>query len=319
MKAMVIDRYGGSDQLTPREVERPQPGRGEVLIRVRASGVNPVDWKIRRGMLRLLLRSRFPLILGGDVAGEIEAVGPGVTRWRESEPVFALLDLRRGGGGYAEYAVAPETAVARRPDSLSVEEAASMPIAALTALQSLRDLGRLAKGQLVLVNGASGGVGTFAVQIGKALGARVVGVCRADNAELVQGLGADEIIDYQQEDFTRRPERYHVVLDAVAKSSFADCARILEPEGIYISTLPGPGVLLLGAFLPGAGLLGYGKRAKLIVVKGMGDDLALLGRYADEGRLRPVIDRVYPLEQVREAHDQSESGRVRGKIVLRVP
>src|SRR3954452_17737589 len=183
MKAIVIDGYGASDRLQLREVERPEPSAGEVLIRVRAAGVNPIDWKVRRGLLRPVLWLRFPVILGSDVAGVVEAVGPGVTRFRPGDPVFALLYPRRHGpGGYAEYAVARESAVARKPEALSFEEAASLPVAALTALQSLRDLGRLPAGGSALINGASGGVGTFAVQLARALGAaRVVGVCGPSN------------------------------------------------------------------------------------------------------------------------------------------
>jgi NADPH:quinone reductase-like Zn-dependent oxidoreductase len=319
MKAIVIDKYGTSDRLQLREVERPKPSAGEVLIRVHAAGVNPVDWKIRRGMLRPLLWLRFPIILGFDVAGVVEEAGPGVNRFRPGDPVFALLHPRRHGpGGYAGYAVAPDSAVARKPDALGFEEAASLPVAALTALQSLRDLGRLPAGGSALINGASGGVGVFAVQLARALGAaRVTGVCGPNNVELVRGLGADTVIDYTREDFTRRPGRVDVILDAVAKSSFGACRRILGPRGTYVTTLPMPGALLWGALLPVAGLLGYGKRAKFVAAHPRGSDLEFLARLADEGKLRPVIDRVFPFEQAREAHDFSATERARGKIVLR--
>ncbi len=317
MKAVVIDRFGGLDQLSIREMPRPEPGVGEVLIRVQAAGVNPLDWKIRQGQLRLLLGSKFPKILGVDVAGEVSAVGSGVSQFRVSDPVFALLNPTRAGG-YAEYVVAQESAVAKRPEGLSAEDAAALPVAGLTALQSLRDLGELAEGQALLVNGASGGVGTFAVQIGKILGAEVVGVCRGCNAELVRGLGADEVIDYTREDFTSRPAWFDVVLDAVAQRSFSACSRVLSSRGTYISTLPGPGLFFWMAAGPLAGLFGSKKRAKLIVVKKRGEDLDLLARWVVEGKLRPLIEQVFPLEAVREAHERSESGRVRGKIVLRV-
>jgi NADPH:quinone reductase-like Zn-dependent oxidoreductase len=318
MKAIVIDRYGTSDRLQLREVERPRPSAGEVLIRVHAAGVNPIDWKVRRGLLRPVLWLRFPIILGSDVAGVVEEVGPGVTRFRPGDPVFALLyPKRHGPGGYAEYAVAPDSAVARKPEALSFEEAASMPVAALTALQSLRDLGRLAAGGSALIDGASGGVGTFAVQLARALGAaRVAGVCGPSNVELVRGLGADTVIDYTREDFTRRPDRLDVILDAVAKSSFGACRRILGPRGTYVTTLPMPGVLFWGALLPVAGRLGYGKRAKFVVAQARGSDLEFLGRLVDEGKLRPIIDRIFAFDQVKEAHDFSETGRARGKIVL---
>jgi NADPH:quinone reductase-like Zn-dependent oxidoreductase len=321
MIAAVIDEYGGADRLQVREVDRPEPGPGELRIRVRAAGVNPVDWKIRRGDLRLILRSKLPMILGGDVAGEVDAVGPGVSRFGPGDPVVALLDLARGGGGYAEFAVCPESAAARRPEAWSVEEAASVPIAGLTALQSLRDLGRLPEGGggSVLVNGASGGVGTFAIQIAKAMGARVVGTCSASNEGLVRGLGADEVIDYRLEDFTRRDDRFDVVLDASARSSFGRSSRVLKPGGAYVSTLPSPGLFAWKGALPVLRLLGNRKRAHFVLVSALGEDLAFLGRLGDEGRLRPVIDRVFPLEEVRQAHERSETGHPAGKVVLRIP
>jgi NADPH:quinone reductase-like Zn-dependent oxidoreductase len=320
MKAVVIDQYGTSNRLRLGEVERPKPKAGEVLIRVHAAGVNPIDWKIRRGLFRPLLWLKFPIILGCDVAGVVEEIGPDVTRFRPGDPVFGLLGPRRHGpGGYAEYAVAPVPAVALKPQSLSFEEAASMPVAALTALQSLRDLGRLQPGGSVLINGASGGVGTFALPIARALGAaRVTGVCGPRNLELVRSLGADAVIDYRQADFTHQPERYDVILDAVAMSSFRACRPILTPSGTYVTSLPMPGAMLWGAVLPAARLFGYRKRALIVVAKARSADLEFLGRLADEGKLRPVLDRVLPLEEARAAHDFSETERARGKIVLRV-
>jgi NADPH:quinone reductase-like Zn-dependent oxidoreductase len=320
MKAIVIDGYGASDRLLLREVETPRPAAGEVLIRVHAAGVNPIDWKIRRGLFRPVLWLRFPVILGCDVSGVVEAAGPGVTRFQPGDPVFGLLDPKRHGpGGYAEYAAAPESSLARKPELLSFEEAASLPVAALTALQSLRDLGRLRAGGSVLINGASGGVGTLAIPLARALGAlRIAGVCGPSNVELVRSLGADPVIDYRREDFTRRPETYDVVLDAVAMSSFGACRRLLTPRGVYVTTLPMPGAVAWGAILPIAGLLGYGKRAKIVLARGRAPDLEFLARQADLGHLRPIIDRVLPLEQAREAHDYSETERARGKIVLRV-
>jgi NADPH:quinone reductase-like Zn-dependent oxidoreductase len=320
MKAAVIDDYGGIDRLRLRDVERPAPAAGEVLIRVHAAGLNPVDWKIRRGMLRLVLWWRFPIILGFDVAGVVEAVGPSVTRFHPGDRVVAMLSARgHGPGGYAEYAVALESAAALKPESLSFEEAASLPVAALTALQSLRDLGRLEAGGSALINGASGGVGSFAVQLGRALGAaNITGVCGPGNLALVRSLGADTVIDYTRDDFTRRPEHYDVVLDAVAKSSFGACRRVLNASGTYITTLPAPGPLVWTALRPAARLLGFRKRACFVVARPHGSDLEFLGRLANEGKLKPLIDGVFPLDQVAEAHRASETQRVRGKIVLRV-
>jgi NADPH:quinone reductase-like Zn-dependent oxidoreductase len=270
-------------------------------------------------MLRAVLWLKFPVILGGDVAGVVEEVGPSVAGFRVGDPVFALLMPKpHGSGGYAEFAVATESAVAAKPDSLSFEEAAAIPIAGLTALQALRDLGRLSAGQSVLINGASGGVGSFGVQIARAMGASVTAVCGPSNVDFVRGLGADRVIDYSREDFTRRPESYDVVFDAVAKSSFGACARILGPSGVYITTLPSPGVLFWNVVRPLARLVGQRTRAHFIMVKASGADLAYLGRLADERKLKPVIDRMFPLEQAKEAHDVAETERTRGKIVLRV-
>jgi NADPH:quinone reductase-like Zn-dependent oxidoreductase len=215
--------------------------------------------------------------------------------------------------------VAPESAVARKPEVLSFEEASSLPVAAITALQALRDLGKLTAGKSVLINGASGGVGTFAVPIAKALGAgRVTGVCGPRNLELVRGLGADAVIDYTREDFTRRPERHDIILDAVARSHFTACRRVLGESGTYITTLPMPGAMLWSVLGPIAGLLGSGKRAKVIVAQARAADLEFLGQLASEGKLRPVIDRVFALEEVKEAHEASEAERARGKLILRV-
>jgi NADPH:quinone reductase-like Zn-dependent oxidoreductase len=317
MRAAVIDGYGGPDRFRIAEVEAPQPGPGQLLVRVRAAGVNPVDWKIRRGSLRMVLPARFPLILGYDIAGEVEAVGPEVARFEPGDPVYAMLDGRHGGG-YAEYALVGESAAAPKPERLTFEEAAAIPVAALTALQALRDKGELAQGELVLVNGGSGGVGHFAVQIAVALGARAVAVASRSNQEFLRELGAERAISYEEEDFTRDDETFDVVFDAVANSSFQDCSLILGEGGVYITTTPGPSDILRGVASSIAGLLGPARRSRWVRVHPSGEDLAFLGRLADLGRLRPVIDQVFPLELIREAHEASEGGHVRGKVVVRV-
>ena len=317
MRAVVIDGYGGREVLQLREVPKPQPLAGEILVRVRASGINPVDWKIRNGLLKPLLPRSFPHILGSDVAGEVEEIGRDVDKFRPGDQVYAMLPATQGGG-YAEYAVVSVKHVAQKPADLSFEEAAAVPLAGMTALQALRDKGKLQAGQSVLVNGAAGGVGSFAVQIAKALGARVAGVCGPDNIRLVLGLGTDDVIDYRDADFTRSPERYDVVFDAVAKRSFAECARVMTPQGRYVTTLPSASLAFWSVVLPLARLAGYRKRARFILVRASGQDLEFLACLAQEGKLRPVIDRAYALEQVQEAHAYSESERAHGKIVLRI-
>ena len=317
MRAAVIDSYGGPDRLRIGEMEAPQPGPGQLLVRVRAAGVNPVDWKIRRGSLRMILPAKFPLVLGYDIAGEVEAIGPEVARFEPGDPVYAMLDSRHGGG-YAEYALVGESAAAPKPERLSFEEAAAIPLAGLTALQALRNKGELAEGERVLVNGAAGGVGHFAVQIAAALGGRVVAVASGRNQDFVRELGAERAISYEEEDFTRDEETFDVVFDAVGKSSFQDCELILGDGGVYVTTTPGPSDILRGVVSSVAGLFGPARRSRWVSVRPSGDDLAFLGRLADLGRIRPVIDQVFPLEQIREAHEMSEAGHVRGKIVVRV-
>ncbi len=317
MQAVAIDAYGGTDQLELREMEVPEPGRGQLRIRVRAAAVNPIDWKLRSGQLRFLLPQRFPLVLGFDAAGEVDALGPGAEGFTVGDPVYARLDTN-GGGSYAQYAVAGARAFARKPESLTMEQAAAIPLAALTALQALRDLGGLGEGQKALVNGASGGVGTFAVQIASALGAEATGVCSAANAELVRELGATEVVDYAREDFTKRAASYAVVFDAVANRSFIEARRVLAPGGAYVTTLPSPGILLWAALTAAAPLIG-GRKARMIRVAPRGKDLEYLTGLVDDGRLKPLIDSEFPLERIAEAHQRSESGRARGKIVISIP
>jgi NADPH:quinone reductase-like Zn-dependent oxidoreductase len=316
MRAVVIDRYGGREVLQVREVPKPRPVAGEILVRVRACSINPVDWKIRNGLLKPLLPRSFPHILGSDIAGEVEEIGSEVAHFRAGDEVYAMVPATRGGG-YAEYVAVSASHAARKPAPLSFEEAAAIPLAALTALQALRDKGKLKAGQSVLINGAAGGVGSFAVQIAKALGAKVTGVCGPDTNQLVLGLGANKVINYRNQDFTRTPERYDIVFDAVANRSFAECARIMTPRGRYVTTLPSASLVLWSAILPIANLVGYLKRARIILVRAGGRDLEFLKSLAENGQLRPVIDRVYSLEQIQEAHAYSESGHVHGKIVLR--
>jgi NADPH:quinone reductase-like Zn-dependent oxidoreductase len=315
VKAIVIDGYGGRDRMRYCERPQPTPGSGEILVAVRAAGVNPVDWKIRRGDLRRFLRLNFPYIPGGDVAGEVVTTGPGVTQFKPGDRVVAFVDLARGGG-YAERAVVREVSAALMPRSLNVFEAATLPIAGVTALQALRDKGGLRQGGSALVNGGAGGVGHFGVQIARAIGARTAATCGPSNIAFVESLGADLVIDYTREDFTRRPERYDVVLDAVAKSSFAACRPLLNPGRSYVTTLPSAGVLFWGAVQLAAGLVSQAKQSKFLMVRPLGTDLAYLGQLADEGRLRPSLAGTYPLERAAEALEASEAGHTRGKIVL---
>jgi NADPH:quinone reductase-like Zn-dependent oxidoreductase len=313
MKAAVIGRYGGNEVVELRDLPMPAPAEREVLVRVRGASVNPVDWKIRSGKARILTGRRFPKVLGMECAGEIVEIGSAIRGFGQGEPVIVFIGIRRLGA-FAEYVCAPEQSVFAAPRNLSFPEASTLPIAALTALQSLRDLGRLAGGGRVLINGASGGVGTFAVQIARTFSADVTAVCSAANFDLVRGLGADRVIDYTRQDFTRGSERYDLIFDAVGKSSFAKSKRALTAEGIYVSTLPSPSGVL-NQYLTGHLTR---KKARIIMVKPNPADMDWLRKQIEADRIRVVIDRIYPLEQIREAFAYSKTGKARGKVVLTV-
>jgi NADPH:quinone reductase-like Zn-dependent oxidoreductase len=315
MKAIVINDYGKAAELRLRELPDPQPGRDEILVRVRAAGVNPLDWKIRQGQLRLFIRPRFPYVPGSDLAGEVVSVGADVRKFAPGEAVVAYADPRRGGA-YAELAVVKEANAALKPSSLGFAEAASLPIAACTALQALRDIGRVAEGAKILVLGGAGGVGHFAVQIAKALGAAVSATCGPANVEFVRSLGADEAFDYSRQNVLAGEGRYDVIFDAVGKSSFSASRNALAPSGTYVTTLPSPDLFVWAPIQQIAALLGPAKQARLIMVRVTSDDLAYLGRLADAGRLKPVVSATFPLERAEEAHLASEAGHTRGKIIL---
>ena len=322
MKAVLYPRYGGPDILELQELETPKPTDEEVLIRVRASSVNPYDWHFMRGepyLLRLMSGVRRPKIprLGADVAGTVEAVGRSVREFIPGDRVFGTAK-----GAFAEYSCAKESSLARVPENVSFEEAASAPIAALTALQALRDKAHIRAGQSVLVNGAAGGVGTFAVQIAKSFGAEVTGVCSTRNLETVRAIGADHVIDYTREDFTKAAERYDVILDLVGNHSLVACRRLLRPNGIYVSAggttdrwMIGP---LMGMVaLPILSLFGSRKLTGLFA-RMNSQDLKIIADLMAEGKVRPVIDRYYPLGEVAEAIRYIEGGHARGKVVISV-
>ncbi|MEA5564686.1 NAD(P)-dependent alcohol dehydrogenase [Anabaena sp. UHCC 0399] len=310
MKAVIIRRYGATDVLQYEELEQPQIKPDELLVRVHASSVNPIDWKTRKGMLSFLTGNKFPMILGFDVAGEVVAVGSQVTRFRVGDAIYGSTKFP--GGAYAEFAAVPENLAALKPKNLSYEEAATVPLAAMTALQALRDLGHILPRQKVLINGAAGGVGMFAVQIAKAFNAEVTGVCSTKNLEFVKSLGADRVIDYTEQDFTAEMIQYDIIFDAVAKRSLAHCKKVLKPNGVYISTLPTPDVLIQGFF----SMFFPGQKAKFVMEKPNAQDLVYLKELIEAGKVRTVIDRTYPLQELAAAHAYSESERTVGKIAI---
>lgn len=317
MKAAVIDGYGGRERLEVREIPRPEPGVGQILIRVRAASVNPIDWKLRGGGYRLVMPASFPLVLGFDAAGVVEAVGPEVDRFEPGDRVYAYLDNRHGGA-YAEYALAGQAVTAEMPASLSFEEAAALPLAATTALLALRDKGGITAGDEVLINGASGGVGHFAVQIASLFGARVTAVASERHRDFLFELGAHRFLDYRQGDFLDEDFDYRIIFDVVGNRSYAECDPVLADGGVYVTTQFSPAILLSNLKTQASGLFGETRRSRYIVVHPDGESLDDLSRWVEQGKLRPVVDRVFSLEEIRQAHEASESGHTRGKVVVRI-
>jgi 2-desacetyl-2-hydroxyethyl bacteriochlorophyllide A dehydrogenase len=309
MYATVIHQYGAPDVFDYRLVDAPAIKPDQVLIRVFASSVNPIDWKVRKGMLKLLPGQQFPLILGFDVAGEIIKVGDQVSRFQVGDAVYAYSD-QFPGGAYAEYIAVSENVTAPKPYNQSYPEAAAVPLAATTALQALRDCGMLKAGQRVLINGASGGVGIFAVQLAKVFGAEVTAVCGPQNIELMQNLGSDRVIDYKQINFTQEAATYDLIFDVVGSKPFSDCKKVLKPSGIYVSTQPAPGNFvqaLISSVLPG-------QTAKVIIARANAGDLLYLKEQIESGKVRSIVDHTYPLTEIAEAHRYSEEGHAVGKI-----
>ncbi len=312
MKAVVCHRYGDPDALRCEDVPTPTPAEGELLIRVRAAALNPLDWHLTKGqpyISRIFTGLRRPKSRPGrDLAGVVEAVGPGVTGFRLGDAVYGAS----ANGTCAEYVCAKASKLARKPANISFEQAAAVPVAGITALQGLRDKGRVAEGQRVLVNGASGGVGTFAVQIARAFGARVTGVCSTRNLSLVRSLGADDVFDYTQDDFTRSQQRYHLLFDNILNHSFADCRRVLEPGGMHV-VAGGPA----GAALAAVALSPFtrGRVVPFLAVIRQADLLAL-NEMMEAGKVTPVIDRCYPLHETAAAMRHLASARARGKIIV---
>ena len=324
MRAIKQDRYGGPEALTLGEADAPVPAGNEVLVRVHAASVNAYDWHFMRGdpyAARLAMGFGGPKakIRGRDFAGRVEAVGRNVTRLRLGEEVYGEAD-----GAFAEYVCAPEDMVGPKPANLTFQQAAAMPLAANTALMGLRDLGQVKPGQHVLINGASGGVGTFAVQIAKALGAEVTAVCSTKNVDLVKTLGVDHVIDYTGEDFTRTGKQYDLVFDLVGNRSLSDCRRALTPTGTLI--LSGGGVFSGGSLIGPLGLIIKAKlqapfvrhRILILSAKQSPENLAALGELAEAGKLVPVIDRTYPLTDVPDAIRYLETEHARAKVVITV-
>jgi NADPH:quinone reductase-like Zn-dependent oxidoreductase len=332
MKAIIAEQYGGPEVLEVAEIDLPHVGPNGILVRVHATSINPVDWKLRAGWLSGYWKLRFPVIWGCDASGVVEKVGSSVTLFKPGDEVYGFKHGKVGEtyrGTYAQYAVVPENMLALKPAALSHEEAAAVPLAAVTAWQSLVGLGRIKPGRKVLIHAAAGGVGVFAVQIAKSFGAYVAATASARNHEFVRSLGADEVIDYSQERIENRLTGYDVVLDGVGEIVWNSSLKVLRPGGKLITlTIPTPHgpsgrfqffSTAVAGVMSGVGrALLRGKAFLMTQVKPRGGDLEKINVLIEAGKLKPVIEKVYPLAQVAEAHRESEKGHVRGKLIVKI-
>jgi len=308
MKAIRIHGYGGPEVLHYEDAPLPEIGPTEILIKVKGAAINPVDWKIRAGYLKAFIPYELPLTLGWDVAGTVERAGPLVTRFKRGDAVYSRPDIARQGG-YAEYIAVRSDEAAPAPRSISATHAAGVPLAALTAWASLFDKGRLAPGQRVLIHAAAGGVGSFAVQLAKLAGAHVIGTASRDNIELVQSLGADQVIDYRNEDFSQVLTGIDVVFDTIGEDTQTRSWNVLRPGGVLVSIVSAPDVALASQ---------KGARGEYVFITPNGARLGEIAGLIDAGKLRVLIEKEFPLAEARAAQELSATGRARGKIVLKV-
>ena len=314
MQAVVYDRFGDESVLSVREVPTPQPERGQVQVRVRVASLNPVDFKLRAGLFRMIGRPRRPAITGKDFAGEITALGPGVQDYRVGQRVFGSIDPMGGQGSCAQFVALSTGLIAPTPDAVSDEVAACLPVASGTALQALADIAALARGQSILITGASGGVGSSGVQIARSIGARITGVCGAANIDYVRSIGADRVVDYRAQDWRKGEERFDVIFDAAASVDFSGARPRLGPAGIYINTFPGP-KLYVAAIVA---RMASRQRCIPFMLKTSAALLERLARLAADKILIPHIHEVVDLGEVGSAQRRMQEGKVHGKICVRV-
>jgi len=319
MKAIVNEEYGPLEDLELKEVEKPSPKEDEVLVKIYAASINDGNLSHIRGkpfLVRLMGYGMFKpktTIPGSDIAGQVEAAGRNVKLFRPGDEIFGDIG-DCGFGAFAEYVSVPENALAHKPVNITYEEAAAVPQYALVALQGLRDKGQIQSGQKVLINGASGGIGTFAVQVAKSYGAEVTGVCSTKNLDLVRSIGADHVIDYTQEDFTQKEQRYDLILDSAANRSISDYTRALSPIGSYVSVAFNPSALFLGPLISMTG----SKKVSQLSHKPNVKDLVFMKELIEAGKVAPVIVRRYPLSETAEAFRYFEEGHPSGKVVITV-
>ncbi len=313
MKAAVIYAYGGPEIFRYEEIHRPGIKEDEVLVEVHAASVNPVDWKQRRGNHKFFLKARFPIILGYDISGRIVKCGAKIRKFSEGDQVFCRL-TKRFGGAYAEYAAVRESILSLKPDNMDHIHAAAIPMAGLTALQALRDKGRIRPGQKILIIGAAGGVGHYALQLARYFGAETTAVCSSRHKKLLAKLKPVHHIDYTKEDYLNGETCYDIILDTAGAKTFLSCKGALKPGGIYITVLPRPKLLMHKLIA----LFSKGKKVRSLLQKSRGSDLEFLKKLAEKGRLISLIDSIHPLEKVSEAHMRAESYSTEGKIIIKI-
>ncbi len=313
MKSVIFNSYGDSDVLEIIELERPMVPDNKLLIKVKASSVNPIDYKIRRGDIKILTGKKFPKFAGSDFSGVIEVVGKNVSGYEAGDEVYGFLNPMKGGA-YSEYLIADPINISLKPEKLSFEEAATMPVAALTALQALTYLADIREGVKILINGATGGVGSFAVQIAKTLGAEVIGICSEKNVDLCKNIGADRVYDYSKNEIMESNEKYDIFFDVVAKTTFKESKKLLRNSGTYITTIPDSKIIFrkIFNFFPNK------KKAKFVMVKSSGIDLSILTGFVMTGTVKPVIENLFELSDISKAQELAESGKFRGKIAIKL-
>lgn len=313
MKVIFYEKHGEADVLQYGEQPKPEVKKGELLVRVHATSVNQVDWKLRQGKIFPVAPFTSAIIPGRDVAGEVVETGEAVTKFKPGDKVFGMLDTALGGA-CAEFAILPEAVAVLMPKNLDYNQAAAVPLTALTALQALRDKGQLEPGDKVLINGASSAVGLFAVQIARALGAgEITGVCSTEHVEMVKELGVNRVIDYKKQDFTTEKNTYDLILDAVAKATYADTKDCLRENGRYVTTVPNPKDAV--GFVTS---VFTNKKLKTLLVEDRGPDLNLIREWIEAGKVKPIIDKVFVLQDTANAHRYSEKESSSGKIIIQV-
>ncbi len=313
MKAAVIYEYGGPEVFRYEDISQPEIRDDEVLVEVHAASVNPVDWKQRKGNHKFFLRAKFPIVPGYDISGRVEKCGSKVTKFKDGDQVFCRL-TKRFGGAFAEYASARESTLSLKPENMDHIHAAGIPMAGQTALQALRDKARIKPGQKILIIGAAGGVGHYALQLSKIFGAETTAVCSSRHEKLLALLRPDHHIDYRKEDYLEGNKLYDIIFDAAGVNTFLSCQKILAPGGIYITVLPRPKLLVHKIIA----LFTKGKKVRSLLQKSQSSDLEVLKKLVEEEKLISVIDSIHPLDKVSEAHRRAESYSTEGKIIIKV-